>query len=68
MEAQEFAKEYFNRLFEERDENFGNARDVRNAFENVVSVHADRVAGMENAGRYELVTVFREDVEKASKM
>ncbi len=68
VEAQGFAKDYFNRLFEERDENFGNAREVRNVFENVISVHADRVAGMENAGRYELVTVFREDVEKASKM
>ncbi len=68
VEAQEFAKEYFNELFKNRDENFGNARDVRNVFENVVSVHADRVAALESASRHDLVSVLSEDVKKASDM
>ncbi|MDR2615858.1 MAG: AAA family ATPase [Oscillospiraceae bacterium] len=48
-----------------RGENFGNARDVRNLFENVVAVHADRVAAIEAPTREELVSVTAEDIEKA---
>jgi SpoVK/Ycf46/Vps4 family AAA+-type ATPase len=48
-----------------RGENFGNARDVRNLFENVVAVHADRVAAIETPTREELTAVTAEDIEKA---
>ncbi|MGM9522547.1 MAG: AAA family ATPase [Oscillospiraceae bacterium] len=68
VEAQEFAKEFFRELYDTRDANFGNARDVRNVFENVISVHADRVAVLESADKRDLTLVIRSDLEKASVM
>ena len=67
-EAKKFASDYFNMLYASRDENFGNARDVRNIFENMVSVHSDRLAEMENPTREDLVKVLAEDLEKATLM
>ena len=46
-EADEAALKMFTRLYEERDENFGNGRDVRNCFEDMVVRQSNRVAGME---------------------
>lgn len=66
--ARAFAEEYFKKLYENRDENFGNARDVRNIFENMVSVHSDRLAAMDAPTRDELTTVLLEDIEKATLM
>ncbi len=67
-EADKFAGELFEKLYEERDDNFGNARDVRNIFENVITVHSDRVAPMKAPSDEELVTVKRCDLEKAAEM
>ena len=67
-EAKNFAEKHFKRLYELRDENFGNARDVRNFFENMVSVHSDRLAAAESPTKDDLVTVRREDLEKAAVM
>ncbi|MBR2832728.1 MAG: AAA family ATPase [Oscillospiraceae bacterium] len=67
-ESAEFAKKHFKYLFETRDENFGNARDVRNYFENVVSVHSDRLSEAEAPTVEELMTFKKEDMEKASEM
>lgn len=67
-DAAEYLKTHFENLYQTRDENFGNARHVRNVFENVVSVHSDRVAQLEAPTREDLVTVVKEDVEKASEM
>jgi len=67
-DAVEFAREHFFLIYELRDENFGNARHVRNFFENIVSVHSDRVSALENHSREDLVTVLREDLEKAAIM
>jgi SpoVK/Ycf46/Vps4 family AAA+-type ATPase len=55
-------------MYAARGENFGNARDVRNLFENVISVHADRVSGIEAPTREELRSVSAEDIEKAAAM
>ncbi|MBR7081713.1 MAG: type VII secretion protein, partial [Oscillospiraceae bacterium] len=66
--ARAFAEEYFTKLYDNRDENFGNARDVRNIFENMVSVHSDRLAAMDAPTRDELITVLAEDIEKATLM
>ena len=52
-----YARDYFNRLYAERDENFGNARDVRNVFERAVARQADRVAALENPCREELMAL-----------
>ena len=66
-EALAFAKEYFNNMYEFRDENFGNGRDVRNFFENAIAAHSDRVSQMEAPTREDLMTLLKEDLEKASE-
>ena len=67
-DAIEFAHEHFRDLYDFRDENFGNARHVRNFFENIVAVHSDRLSAQENHTRDDLMTVVCEDLEKASIM
>jgi len=62
-EAEEYAKRYFDTLYENRDENFGNGRDVRNWFEDMVVRQADRVAAMESPAREDLITVLPEDLK-----
>jgi SpoVK/Ycf46/Vps4 family AAA+-type ATPase len=60
------ARRLLGEMYATRGENFGNARDVRNLFENLVSVHADRVSALETPTRGDLMTVTREDLEKAA--
>ena len=60
-ETDTFAKEYFNSLYEGRDENFANGREVRNHFEAMVIRQADRVAAMEEPGKEELVRFTKQD-------
>ncbi|MDR0489924.1 MAG: AAA family ATPase [Oscillospiraceae bacterium] len=67
-DAKSFARVYFCELYDTRDTNFGNARDVRNYFENIVTVHSDRVSALESHTREDLTAVFREDLEKAANM
>jgi SpoVK/Ycf46/Vps4 family AAA+-type ATPase len=66
--AKEYAKEHFSDIYETRDENFGNARDIRNFFEDVVSVHSDRISCVEKPTRDDLMTFTKEDLEKAAEM
>lgn len=63
--ASGYATDHFKEMFQARDDNFGNARDVRNFFENVISVQADRVAVMEAPTKDDLTAVRQEDLEKA---
>jgi len=67
-DAKEFAIEHFRELYESRDENFGNARHVRNFFENIVAVHSDRVSALEGHTREDLTNVVLEDLERAAIM
>ncbi len=67
-EAREFADSYFSLLYETRDDNFGNARDVRNFFEDVVSVHSDRVSALDKPTRDDLMMFTKDDLQKASEM
>ena len=46
-EARETAEKFFVQLYENRDENFGNARDARNIFEDMVVRQADRLSAAE---------------------
>ena len=62
--AAEYAKTYFKELYEERDENFGNARDVRNVFERAVARQSDRVAVLENPGKEELMALTTADLQE----
>lgn len=61
-------KKHLTELYEGRDENFGNARDVRNYFENLMTVHADRVAAIQNPTKENLMEFEKEDTEKAELM
>jgi len=67
-DAKDFAREFFREIYENRDENFGNARHVRNFFENIVSVHSDRVSTLDGHTRDDLTMVIREDLEKAAAL
>ena len=60
-EAEEAARKMFTEMYEERDENFGNGRDVRNCFEDMVVRQANRVAAMENPTKEDLMSVLPED-------
>lgn len=55
--AQESLLAYFNDLYAKRDNNFGNGRDVRNVFENIVTRQSKRVAKLVNPTDEELSTV-----------
>ena len=61
-EAEEFCRDMFNALYQDRDENFGNARDVRNIFERSVSNQANRLAAMEAPTKDDLMTFKKEDI------
>ena len=43
-ECEDMLKRYFQNLYDNRDENFGNARTVRNFFENLATAQANRLA------------------------
>ena len=61
-QAEQAAGEMFNALYENRDENFGNGRDVRNCFEDMIVRQSNRVAAMENPDRDALMAVLPEDL------
>ena len=65
-DAKTFATEYFHLLYNMRDENFGNARHVRNFFEHIVTIHSDRVSGLEGHTRKDLITITLEDLKCAT--
>lgn len=67
-ETEAFAKAHFSSMYECRDENFGNGRDVRNFFENAIAAHSDRVSQIEAPTKDDLMTLLKEDLEKASIM
>ena len=60
-----FAPGFFRDLYEKRDENFGNARDVRNLFEKTVARQSDRVSALESPTREALMELTLEDFQKA---
>ena len=62
-ESEKAAAELFTELYEERSENFGNGRDVRNCFEDMVVRQSNRVAQMENPSKEDLMNVLPEDLE-----
>ena len=63
-EGAEYCKKYLNSLYEERDENFGNARDVRNLFERSVARQADRVAALVSPTREQLMELITADLKE----
>ena len=61
--ADKAAAEAFQLLYERRDENFGNARDVRNVFEAAVACQANRVAAMEAPEKKDLMALTVADLD-----
>lgn len=61
-EGKRLCKKYFNDLYAHRDETFGNARDVRNFFEDVVTKQAVRLSHNANPTDEELCTILPEDI------
>ena len=57
------AAEAFQVMYDRRDENFGNARDVRNVFEAAVARQANRVAAMEAPRREDLMALSVADLD-----
>ena len=64
-ELAKYAPEFFEQLFQTRDDNFGNAREVRNLFERLISAQSDRVAAMEAPTRDDLMKLTLEDFKAA---
>ena len=61
--ADRAAAEAFELMYRRRDENFGNARDVRNIFEAAVARQANRVAAMEAPGKEDLMALTVADLD-----
>lgn len=61
-QAEDYAVQGFKDLYEERDENFGNARDVRNVFERAVARQADRLAGRKAPTKEDLMALTVADL------
>ena len=64
QEAEAWAEQDFKDLYENRDENFGNARDVRNLFEKAVARQSDRVARLEAPTKEQLMELLPEDLKE----
>ena len=62
-----YAAELLHELYENRDENFGNARDVRNLFERAVARQADRVAVLEHPDKEALMALTEADLKEAEE-
>lgn len=54
--------EYLDDLFSNRDDNFGNARDVRNLFEKIITIQSTRIVDMPFATDEEISTVTEADL------
>jgi hypothetical protein len=61
-EAEKKAREVFEQLYARRDEQFGNAREMRNYFETAVRNQSSRLVGSGNFAREALTTLLPEDL------
>ena len=62
-ETEAAAVKLFTELYEERSDNFGNGRDVRNVFEDMIVRQSNRVAAMEAPTKEDLMAVLPEDIQ-----
>lgn len=61
-EAEKTAEELFTQLYEQRGDNFGNGRDVRNCFEDMIVRQSNRVAQMAAPTKDDLMAILPEDM------
>ena len=66
-EAETEAKAMFEELYENRGENFGNGRDVRNVFEDTVVRQSNRVAALDAPTKDDLMQFLPEDLRDADE-
>ena len=66
-DSRAYAEQYLKELYENRDENFGNARDVRNLFERAVARQSDRVAALEAPSKEELMALTVADLQEEAE-
>ncbi len=65
--ARRRAREVLVALHDARDRSFGNARAVRNLFEDAVLAHADRVAGKRSPSDRDLELISPVDIDRAAE-
>ena len=63
-EAEQWCREDLQQLYETRDENFGNARDVRNLFEKAITRQSDRVALLDSPSKEQLMELLPDDLKQ----
>lgn len=61
-EARSMLQDYFSILYEKRGDNFGNARDVRNIFEKVVTAQANRIVTLNYPTNDDILTITVDDI------
>lgn len=66
--ARDALSAYFNDLYDNRDNNFGNGRDVRNIFETIVTRQSKRVAKLVNPTDEQLTTIDISDLAFINEM
>ncbi|MEE4178029.1 MAG: AAA family ATPase [Bacteroides sp.] len=66
-EAEAKLERYFDFIFRSKDNNFGNARLVRNLFEKVTSQQAFRLADLPDVNDNELMHIIEEDITEVVK-
>lgn len=68
-DCEDYLLSYFTEMYENRDENYANGRDVRNYFEKVIRAQANRLNPiLDNATLEQIRTVELSDLEKATDM
>ena len=65
--AERYLREYFNILYKNRGENFGNGRDARNMFEEIVTIQSIRISRLQNPSDDEMTTIILDDLVKFTK-
>jgi replication-associated recombination protein RarA len=66
-EAEQFAQLYFEYLYKSKDKFFGNARTVRNLFEDAIKIQSSRLSKEKDLSDEQLRTIDRVDLETAVK-
>lgn len=62
--AKAYAKELFQELVDNKDENFANAREIRNYLERAISRQASRIVALDNVTDKQLGTLTKEDLKE----
>jgi SpoVK/Ycf46/Vps4 family AAA+-type ATPase len=62
-----YLKKFFLSIYQTDRERYGNGRGVRNLFEKIITVHANRMANLEVPSNEALSVIIAEDVVKAIK-